>query len=96
MKSVTAKELKLWQTEGKKFQLIDIREIYEVENENLGGIHIPMDEVLSRTEELMRNIPVVLHCNSGKRSNAVVYALEKKFGFDNLYSLEGGISAWNN
>jgi sulfur-carrier protein adenylyltransferase/sulfurtransferase len=95
MKLVTSQELRHWQTEGKKFQLIDIREIYEVENENLGGKHIPMDEVLARTGELMRDIPVVLHCNSGKRSNAVVYALEQKFGFNNLYSLEGGIAGWN-
>jgi adenylyltransferase/sulfurtransferase len=94
MKSINVQELNQWREENKPFQLIDIREIYEVEGGTIGGKHIPMDEVLSRTNELSKDIPVVLHCNSGRRSNAVAFALEHKFGFKNLYSLEGGISAW--
>jgi adenylyltransferase/sulfurtransferase len=94
MKTLSAEELNNWNKDKKQFQLIDIREIYEVEAGTLGGKHIPMDEILSRTNELSKDIPVVLHCNSGKRSDAVVYALEHKFGFKNLYSLEGGITAW--
>ncbi len=94
MKSITVEQLNQWKKENKSFQLIDIREIYEIEAANLGGKHIPMDEVLSRTNEIVKNIPVILHCNSGRRSDAVVYALEHKYGFNNLYSLEGGISAW--
>ena len=37
---------------------------------------------------------VVMHCRSGGRSGQVVDYLEKKFGFDNLYNLKGGILAW--
>ena len=39
---------------------------------------------------------VVLHCRSGVRSAKAIAALEKKYGFKNLYNLKGGILAWAN
>jgi adenylyltransferase/sulfurtransferase len=80
--------------EGRPFQLIDIREGYEVELCSIGGTHIPMGEVTQRLAELRRDVPVVVHCRSGARSAALVAALSARYGFDNLYSLRGGIMAW--
>ena len=37
---------------------------------------------------------VVVHCRSGVRSAKAIQALEKKYGFKNLYNLKGGILAW--
>lgn len=37
---------------------------------------------------------VVIHCKSGARAAAMVYALETDKGFENVYHLEGGIAAW--
>lgn len=93
MKSISANELRQWKESGKDFQLIDVREDYEVADENIGGKHIRMEEVIARVDELRRDVPVVLHCRSGRRSSAVVYALEMQFRMENLYSLEGGIVA---
>ncbi len=87
-------ELRTWISTGRDFQLVDIREENEVADSHMGGYHIPMDEVIARIDEIRRDIPVVIHCKSGKRSSAVVHALEKKFGLDNLYTLEGGIVAY--
>jgi adenylyltransferase/sulfurtransferase len=36
----------------------------------------------------------VVHCKSGGRAAAVVSALMEKGGFDNVYNLRGGITAW--
>ena len=96
MKSITATELNEWKKGGKSFQLIDIRESYEVETCTIGGQVIPMDQILSSISSIRNDIPVVIHCNSGKRSSAVIYALEQKTDLQNLYSLEGGILAWIN
>lgn len=93
-KYITPEELNKWKSEGKAFHLIDVREDYEVETCNIGGEHIRMEEVIERAGQIPRDLPVVIHCKSGRRSEAVVHALQQKFGFDNLYSLEGGIIGW--
>ncbi|MFM9984389.1 MAG: rhodanese-like domain-containing protein [Flavobacteriales bacterium] len=93
MKSISPVELRNWKETGKDFQLIDIREDYEVADETIGGHHIRMEEVIARVSELRKDIPVVIHCKSGRRSSAVAYVLEMQFKLDNLYTLEGGISA---
>lgn len=90
---ITPIELLDWRTKKTDHQLIDIREAYEVEICSIGGMHIPMGEVQQRLDEIRKDIPVVIHCKSGKRSQAVVAHLEK-FGFKNLRSLDGGILAW--
>lgn len=94
VKNIEVKELEEWRRSHKPHQLIDIREKEEVENCTIGGEHIPMDEILQRANELRRDIPVIIHCRSGKRAQAVVYALEHKLGFQNVYTLDGGILAW--
>ena len=94
MKEMTVKELHQMMENDDDFQLIDVREPDEVELAEMGGQHIPMGEIMSRVDEIKRDIPVVIHCRSGARSAAVVTALENNLGFDNLYNLRGGILAW--
>lgn len=94
VKEISPAELKAWKDSGTPFQLIDIREEHEVAYCSIGGQHIPMGEVFSHLNELKTDIPVVLHCQSGRRSEAVAFAIEQKFGRSNLYSLSGGIQAW--
>ena len=94
MKEISVTELQAWRSGEKAHQLIDIREDYEFEAGNLGGLHIPMGTILERHEELRRDVPVVLQCRSGGRSAAVLSALEERFGFENLYNLKGGATAW--
>ncbi|MFN5628614.1 MAG: rhodanese-like domain-containing protein [Bacteroidota bacterium] len=96
MKEITVQELKLKKDNNEKFQLIDVREEYEVEVGTIGGTHIPMGEILNHLDELSKDIPVIIHCRSGARSAAVVNALEQQHGFTNLYNLKGGITAYAN
>jgi rhodanese-related sulfurtransferase len=94
MKSITALELKAKLDSNELLQLIDIREEHEIMISSLDGEHIPMAEILHVSEKINKEGMVVIHCRSGKRSAAVIHALESKYSFDNLYNLEGGILAW--
>jgi adenylyltransferase/sulfurtransferase len=93
MKSISAAQLKEWMDLNKEFMLVDVREGYEREDYNIGGIHIPLAEVMERKEELSKEKPVVVYCEKGIRSGIVIQRLES-FGFQNLINLSGGMKAW--
>jgi phosphosulfolactate synthase len=94
MKEISVKELKAKIDAKEAFQLIDVREDWEIEVCTIGGLHIPMGEILTRVDEIRTDIPVILQCRSGGRSANVVNALESRFAMENLYNLKGGILAW--
>lgn len=94
MKSITPQELRSRLDAGEEIQVIDIREEHERAICHINGEHLPMGEVLANIDSIRRDIPVVIHCRSGKRSAAVIHTLEMKFGFTNLHNLEGGIILW--
>ena len=96
MKEITVQELKEKMDNKEDFQLIDVREAYEVEIATIGAEHIPMGEIINRRDEISKDKPVIIHCRSGARSGNVINALEQNFGFSNLYNLKGGILAWAN
>ncbi len=87
---ISAQTYKQWLDEGKPHQLIDIREQYEIENCTLNGRPIAMAHIMNQLDEV-NDGDVVIHCNSGKRSDAVVFALRQKLLRNNIHSLEGGI-----
>ena len=93
MHSISPQEFAKWKKNGKAHQLIDIRELYEVETCTIGGDHIPMGEIVVRLNEIKRDMPVVIHCKSGRRSEAVVAHL-RSMGLDNVISLSQGIMGW--
>lgn len=94
MNEITAKELVQWQQENPSLVLIDVREPHEYEQANLGGTHIPLAEVVERVAEIPREGRVVVHCRAGSRSAAAIRMLEQRFGYTNLYNLQGGILAY--
>jgi rhodanese-related sulfurtransferase len=93
MKQVKPEELKEWIRDEKPFTLIDVRELWEHEMFNIGGIHIPMGELSSRKKEIDGDMPVVIYCEKGIRSVIAIQRLEG-FGFHNLINLQGGMAAW--
>jgi adenylyltransferase/sulfurtransferase len=93
MNQVTPDELKQWRLTGKDFLLIDIRENWERDAFNIGGIHIPMDSLISRQSEIPKDKDVVLYCEKGIRSVIVIQRFEAA-GFHNLLNLSGGMKAW--
>lgn len=92
---ITVEALRQWQVDKYPHVILDIREITEVQVSHFDEMtHIPMAFCLTRQVEIPRNLPVVVHCRSGARSAATVSALMSKHGFDNLFNLVGGFTAW--
>ena len=94
MKTITVKDLKAKMDAKEPFKLIDVREEYEAEICTLGGELIPLATVVEHPDKFKCSDPVIVHCRSGKRSATAIMQLEKQFGIENLYNLEGGILAW--
>ena len=92
--SISVHTLKKWREEGKAHQLIDVREPYEYQIAHLEGNLLPLGNIENETDKIRRDVPVVVHCRSGKRSLDAIRLLEGKYGFENLYNLEGGILDW--
>ncbi|MDW3194100.1 MAG: molybdopterin-synthase adenylyltransferase MoeB [Cytophagales bacterium] len=76
------------------YTLIDVRETYEFDAGNIGGIHIPLSQLEKHLEQIPRNGDVVIHCKSGGRSQKAVDLLKDKYGYSNLLNLQGGVTAW--
>ena len=91
---MTVVELKQLMDSGADFQLIDVREPHEYDFCNLEGELIPQGDIPSSIDRIHRDKKVILQCRSGSRSGNMVQWLEKKYGFENLYNLKGGILAW--
>jgi sulfur-carrier protein adenylyltransferase/sulfurtransferase len=93
VKEITVAEYQNWLSDGLDFQLIDVRESYEYDTENLKGELIPFAEIPREMHRIARDKKVLIHCRSGKRSTAAIMELQRLGGFTNLYSLKGGILA---
>lgn len=93
MKEISVQELKDMQDQNVEFQLIDVREPFEYEVSNLGGLNIPLSGIVIEADKVQKDIPVVVQCRSGKRSAQAVLLLEQQ-GYTNLSNLQGGILAW--
>ncbi len=92
-KSISVHELNEWIHSEKKFQLVDVRETGEREVCALDSLHIPLAGLENLYNQIPVDVPVVVYCHHGMRSQmAINYLLEK--GFNNLINLEGGIHQW--
>ncbi len=93
MKQITSESLKKWIAQEKDFCLIDIREKWERDIFNIGGLHIPMNKVLASMDEIPNDRDVVIYCEKGVRSVILIQRLEEK-GFTNLINLSGGVKGF--
>ncbi len=92
---ITAEQLKELLENEKAINLIDVREEYEFEDDNLGGILIPLGEIPDRIEELedMKGQEIYIHCRSGARSGKAKNYLISQ-GFEKVHNVLGGIMAF--
>jgi len=77
-------------------QVVDVRESGEFSSGHIPSArHIPAGQIAERSKELekFKDKPIVLVCASGNRSTGAAGAL-KKAGFAQVYSLGGGMGAW--
>lgn len=76
------------------YVLVDVRSQTERENFNIGGEHVPLEELSGNPPFLATDKPVILYCASGKRSGEGVKMLKKIYPDKEIYSLDGGMKAW--
>lgn len=93
VREISVVELRQWQQAQRDFQLVDVREPHEHTAANLGGILIPANKIEQLIAKIATNRPVVVYCQRGVRSRRVIRTLEHRYGFTNLYGLEGGLAA---
>jgi rhodanese-related sulfurtransferase len=74
--------------------LVDVRDDWETKLCRLeNALHIPMEELEFRTEELDPADEIVVYCHHGVRSAAVADYL-RRLGFGKVRNLSGGLDAW--
>lgn len=95
MQIIEASALKL-RMETEKLNLIDVRQPEEHAEFNIGGILLPLGNIMSmQIEDIedLRNEEVICYCRSGQRSMQAAMMLET-MGFTNVKNLSGGMMGW--
>ena len=92
---ITPKELKEKLDRQDRFELIDVREEYEIEIAALPYTKwIPMRELGDRLGELDKSAEIIVYCRSGSRSAHAVEFMRRN-GFASARNLTGGILRWS-
>jgi hydroxyacylglutathione hydrolase len=74
--------------------ILDVRSGAEWESGHIrGALHIPLEELTERVDELPTDRPIVVHCQTGGRSSVAASVL-RAHGVANVANLVGGITGW--
>ncbi len=72
-------------------ELIDVRELDEIAEENIpGGTNWPLSTFGKREKDISKKRPTLFYCSSGLRSQ-VAAELAEEWTDQEIYSLEGGV-----
>jgi len=91
---ITVRELKEKLGNGEGVSVLDVREPHEYEVANIGARLIPLGELPERLVEIDRDETIAVHCKTGGRSARAVKLMQDA-GFQNVYNVKGGITAWS-
>jgi len=95
MKYITTFELKEIMDRNEPFQLIDTRESEKfTECHITGAINIPQIDLPDKIHLVSRDMPVIIYCLYGMKSQAPYLYLTEKQKFRNIFILDGGIYQW--
>lgn len=74
--------------------VVDVRGLSEWESGRLPDVpNIPLGHLPDRLDELPRDRPVIVHCQSGGRA-AIAASLLQAAGFESVFSMNDGFSGW--
>jgi sulfur-carrier protein adenylyltransferase/sulfurtransferase len=91
---ITVQELKRKMDSGGGLNVLDVREPHEYEFANIGAKLVPLGELPQRLAEFGRDENFAIHCKTGGRSAKAVKLLHDA-GFQHVYNVKGGITAWS-
>lgn len=83
--------------EESDYLLLDVRQLGEYTQGHIpGAVHIPLNELPQRLQELPVDRDLLIYCRSGKRSRAAaVFIGSRPFVAGTVFNINGGILAWN-
>ena len=95
MPEITVQELIKRISNNEEINLIDVRETWEFDEDNIGAMSMPLGDLPHRIAEIvhLKNQEVIVHCQSGGRSAQAQKYLTSR-GFENVASLAGGMMAY--
>ena len=99
MQNITPAQLAPWaSTQAQRPVLLDVREGWEVQTasvqpDGLDRVHMPMQTIPARLDELDKTRPVACLCHHGGRSMQVAAFLQQH-GYQ-VVNVAGGIHAWS-
>jgi rhodanese-related sulfurtransferase len=95
IEDITPRDLAARLGEEQRPLLLDVREAWELSIARIDpSMHMPMNDVPDRLDELNPDQEIVVLCHHGRRSRQVV-AFLKQSGFRQVLNLVGGIDAWS-
>jgi rhodanese-related sulfurtransferase len=96
MQEITVTALKERIDAGETLNIIDVREPSEYAEFNIGGMLIPLGNIMTmQIDEIeeKKDEEIIVHCKAGARSAQACMFLEQ-MGFTNVKNLTGGMLAW--
>ncbi len=95
MQEITVQELKERQAKSEALNIVDVREAWEFDEDNIGAQLLPLGDLPKRISEIehLKEEEVIVHCRSGARSARAQKYLRSQ-GFSNVINLTGGILAY--
>lgn len=95
MEDITVEELKQRMESNEELLILDVREVWENEEYNIGGKLIPLGQLQFQLDEIAdwKDKEVIVHCKSGGRSGVAKNFMIGR-GFTNVRNLLGGMMAW--
>ena len=96
MENISVTEVKKRLDAGEKLNLVDVRELEENADFNIGGIVLPLEKIhnleFDDIEDL-KDQEIIFYCRTGNRSTQACLFLEMT-GFSNCKNLAGGMVKW--
>lgn len=77
--------------------IVDVRNAVELTEEPApvtGALHIPLNELRERIDEVPKQRPVVTLCRSGRRS-AMAFTILQQQGWPQVANIQGGVLRWH-
>lgn len=103
VKNMTVKEITNKVLNNEELFLLDVRtedayQDWKIEGENFSYLNVPYFDLLDGVEEILDQLPkgsdIAVVCAKGGSSQMVAEMLDEE-GFENVYSVEGGMKAWS-
>lgn len=103
VKNMTVKEITNKVLNNEELFLLDVRtedayQDWKMEGKNFSYLNVPYFDLLDGVEEIVDQLPkdseIAVVCAKGGSSQMVAEMLDEE-GFENVYSVEGGMKAWS-